>query len=66
MNEEQIEDLMVEDLLEMRSAGLSWNELRKLIDTLEENEAEARAERCANDHEVVTLDEICEKAKKLK
>ena len=39
------ESLVEEDLRELRDAGYSWDELRKLIDTLEENEAEASGER---------------------
>ncbi len=54
------------ELQESRAAGASWDELRKLIDTLEENENEARAERFYGDTAATTLDEVCEKAKTLK
>jgi len=44
MNKE-LENEMAGELQDCRDAGLSWNDLRKLIDTLEENEAEASGER---------------------
>ncbi len=62
----QLEDMVIEDLQDCRATGASWDELRKLIDTLEENENEARAERLYSDTAATTLDEVCEKAKALK
>ena len=42
---EGFECFVMEDLQDIRDAGMSWDELRKLINTLEENEAEASGER---------------------